>query len=206
MFTLIFEVRSKQFISIQMNFTIRQAVPEDSEQLIQLTSLTPMNGVIGLRIARNPDFFTLLHLSESFIMLVAENSMKQVTGCFAATKSYMSIGGEKSVVYYLRDLKIHPGYKGSLLAYSLVKKMYETLMERGADILCCTMASGNDAVVPFFKGRAGIPAFTEVAKYNIYQLLPKHNSKFSNSESLTNTTMIADFFQHRFQPVFHTAL
>lgn len=182
-----------------MNFIIRHAVPEDSEQLIQLASLTPMNGAIGLRIERNPDFFKLLDLSESFIALVAENNMKQLTGCFAATKSYLSIGDEKSVVYYLRDLKIHPRYKGTLLAYLLVKKMYEILMERGADILCCTMALGNDAVVPFFKGRAGIPAFTEVAKYNIYQALPKHNSKFSNCEKLTNTTIIADFFNTGFK-------
>ena len=57
-----------------MNFIVRNAVPGDSEKLIELTSLAPMKGKIGLRIDRQPDFFRLLHLSGSFITLVAENN------------------------------------------------------------------------------------------------------------------------------------
>ena len=134
-----------------MNFTIRTAVSEDSDKLIELASLTSMKGAIGLRIERKPDFFRLLHLSESFIMLVAENNSQQIIGCFAATQNTMCINGKKLPVYYLRDLKIHPDYKGSMLAYLLAKKMQIRLLNEGADILCCTMASGNNAVVPFLK-------------------------------------------------------
>src|SRR5215831_6381889 len=148
-----------------MQFTIRDAVPEDSDKLIELISLTPMNGVIGLKIDRKPDFFRLLHLSQSFIVLVAEDNTQQIIGCFAATKDEMCIEGKSSLVYYLRDLKVHPDHKGSMIAYHLVKKMHGRLLKEGADILCCTMSSGNEAVEPFFTGRAGIPPFTEIAKY-----------------------------------------
>lgn len=182
-----------------MNFIIRDAVPEDSDQLLELTALTSMKGAIGLRIDRQPDFFKLLHLSESFIVLVAENNLQQIAGCFSATKSYMSIEEEKSVVYYLRDLKVHPKYSGSMLAYSLVKKMYKRLLKEGADILCCTMAGGNNAVIPFFQGRAGIPAFTEVAKYNVYQLLPSYNSKLPADETPADKSALADFFNKSFR-------
>jgi predicted N-acetyltransferase YhbS len=181
-----------------MQFIIRDAVPEDSDKLIELTSLAPMKGTIGLKIDRQPDFFRLLHLSESFIMLVAENNQEQMIGCFAATKNKMVIGNEIMEVYYLRDLKIHPDYKGSMLAYSLVKNMYTTLLQKGADILCCTMASGNDAVVPFFKGRAGIPAFAEVAKYNVYQILPSYNAKLSSIQAGKDITLLAEFFNKQF--------
>jgi hypothetical protein len=183
-----------------MQFTIRNAVPEDSEKLIELTSLAPMKGTIGLRIDRQPDFFRLLHLSESFITLVAENNRQQIIGCFAATKNKMRIGDDVRDVYYLRDLKIHPGHKGGILAYSLVKNMYATLLQKGADILCCTMASGNDAVVPFFEGRAGIPAFKEVAKYNVYQILPSYNAKFSGTQAGNDKNLLADFFNKQFMP------
>jgi len=182
-----------------MNFTIREAVPKDSGKLLELTSLTAMKGAIGLRIDRQPDFFRLLHLSESFIVLVAENNLQEITGCFAATKNYMCIEDKKSIVYYLRDLKVHPKYNGSMLAYSLVKKMYQRLLKEGADILCCTMAADNDAVMPFFRGRAGIPYFTEVAKYNIYQLLPTHNSKLSANETPADKSALADFFNNCFK-------
>ncbi len=182
-----------------MQFTIRDALPSDSEGLIALTSLTPMEGKIGLKIDRKPDFFRLLHLSDSFIMLVAENNKQQITGCFAATKNKMYIDSKISVVYYLRDLKVHPDYKSSRLAYYLVKKMYNRLLNEGADILCCTMASGNDAVVPFFEGRGGIPPFIEIAKYNIYNILPSYNSKFIKQEKQVDPIILADFFNTCFK-------
>lgn len=181
-----------------MQFTIREALPEDSDQLIELTSITPMKGVIGLRIDRRPDFFRLLHLSDSFILLVAENNMNQIIGCFAATKNKMCVNGKTCHVYYLRDLKVNPHYKGSMIAYHLVKKMHNRLLKEGADILCCTMASGNDAVIPFFEGRAGIPSFSEIAKYNIYQLLPSYNSKFSIQKNQC-PNLLADFYTSSFK-------
>ncbi len=181
-----------------MNFIVRNARPEDSEKLIELTSLAPMKGTIGLRIDRQPDFFQLLHLSESFIALVAENNEQQLIGCFVATKNKMRIADTVRDIYYLRDLKVHPEHKGSPIAYSLVKNMYSILLKEGADILCCTMASGNDAVVPFFKGRAGIPAFEEVAKYNVCQILPSYNSMFLNTQSFENKKLLADFFSKQF--------
>src|SRR6185437_6985632 len=110
-----------------MNFIVRNARPEDSEKLIELKSLAPMKGTIGLRIDRQPDFFQLLHLSESFIALVAENNEQQLIGCFAATKNKMRIADTVSDIYYLRDLKVHPEHKGSPIAYSLVKNMYSIL-------------------------------------------------------------------------------
>ena len=176
-----------------MQFTIRDATPEDSDKLIELTSLTPMEGVIGLRIDRKPDFFHLLHLSETFILLVAETDKGEIVGCFAATKKNMHIDGKCSHVYYLRDLKVNPDFKGSMVAYVLVKKMYKRLLKDGADILCCTMASGNDAVVPFFQGRAGIPLFSEIAKFSVYQMLPSFEAKFSFSENHC-VSRLADFY------------
>jgi len=182
-----------------MKFTIRDAKPEDSNKLIELTSLAPMKGIIGLRIDRKPDFFRLLNLSESYILLVAEDNIQQIIGCFAATKHSMCIDGKTSIVYYLRDLKIHPDYKGSILGYKLVKTMYNRLLKANADILCCTMAAENDAVLPFFSGRANIPAFTEVSKYKVYQLLPSYYSKLSNKVNTTGNSKLASCFADYFK-------
>src|SRR5437868_4985315 len=108
-----------------MPFNIRDGQQKDSDKLIELTSLTPMKGIIELQVQRKPDFFRLLQLSESFILLVAENKEQQIIGCFAATKSKLQLNSKSRMVYYLRDLKVHPRYKGSTVAFSLVKKMYE---------------------------------------------------------------------------------
>ena len=177
-----------------MNFIIRDATPKDSGKLLELTALTPMKGTIGLRIDRQPDFFSLLRLSESFILLVAENNSQEITGCFAATKSYISVDDKVIAAFHLRDLKIHPEYSGSMLAYLLVKKMHERLLKEDADILCAAMAAGNKAVIPFFAGRAGIPAFTEAANFNVYQILPKHNPRLTDNKTTTGKCALAEFF------------
>ncbi len=182
-----------------MQFKIRDAQQHDSDGLIALTALAPMKGSIGLRIDRKPDFFKLLHLNDSFIMLVAENSIHQITGCIAATKKKMYIDGKISIVYNIRDFKVHPGFKNSRLAYYIVKKMYARLLQEDADILCCTIASGNDAVAPFLTGRGGIPPFIEIAKYNIYNMLPSYNSTYKYEEKKVDPLIIADFFNTCFK-------
>lgn len=175
-----------------MNFLIRDALPGDSDKLIRLTGLSPMNGTIGLRIDRNPNFFSLLQLSGSYILLVAENKEKEIIGSFAATKSKLCIMGKPTIAYYLRDLKIHPDKKELPIAYLLVKKMYERLKALGADILYCTAAAGNNAVIPFFEGRAGIPSFVTVSNFNVYELLPKASKK-EIIESLKSNTVLEKF-------------
>ena len=76
--------------------------------------------------------------------------------------------------------------------------MYATLLQKDADILCCTMASGNDAVVPFFKGRAGIPAFDEVVKYNLLPDSSFIQCQIFNTQPGEDETLLADFFNNQF--------
>ena len=55
---------------------IREATPEDNNQLLDLTSQTPMQGFLSLRIDRNPDFFSLLELRGASVTLIAEYDKK----------------------------------------------------------------------------------------------------------------------------------
>ena len=181
-----------------MPLTIREARTEDSPGLTQLVRLTPMQGLIGLRTERNPDFFELLRLSLDFILLVAVDGLNEIRGCFAATKNNMRVSGGVRVVYYLRDLKVHPESHGSMVAFRLVREMYKRLIEKEADILCCTMASGNEAVVPFFGGRAGIPPFSTIGRFNVYQILPA-KKKLNEEERNVAPLSLADFYNRSFE-------
>jgi ribosomal protein S18 acetylase RimI-like enzyme len=171
-----------------MKFTIREALPTDSNMLIELTRLTPIQGIIGLIIDRKPNFFDLLKQSGVFIVLVAVDDNNMIRGCFVATKEDIRLKCEETSAYYLRDLKVHPDYRGSKVAFMLVKKMYERLKQEGADILYCTSAAGNASVMPFFEGRAGIPKFTETSTFNVYQILPR---PYSGNETATVSSIIA---------------
>ncbi|QMU28172.1 GNAT family N-acetyltransferase [Adhaeribacter radiodurans] len=135
-----------------------------------------MKGVISLRVDRHPDFFELLRQRGEFIALVAENENKEIVGCFTAARQNFMYRQNQTPVFYLGDLKVHPFLKGSSLAYRLVGHMYDELKKHNADLLLCTAADGNQAVMPFFDGRLGIPQFKRMGRFFIYQVLPRRTS------------------------------
>jgi len=152
---------------------IRYATDDDNESLTRLAALTPMEGSIGLRIDREPDFFGLLGERGEYKVWIAEDETGEITGSFSATKIPFYIRHRLQWIHYLGDLRIHPRHRGSSLAYRLVKKVHAQLLQDSADLLFCTAAHGNSAVMEFFTGRAGIPAFRQVATFIAYQLIPR---------------------------------
>jgi GNAT superfamily N-acetyltransferase len=179
--------------------TIRPAVPADSDNLITLTGLTPMKGVISLRIDRQPDFFALLQQRGEFIALVAETEQGELVGSFTACRQAYLYRQVPTAVYYLGDLKVHPALKGSSLAYRLVARMYQELKDQQADLLLCTAAQGNDDVMPFFDGRMGIPKFQKTGCFLVYQVLPRKST--SGYQALTSAPEnLTDFYASTYQP------
>jgi len=158
-----------------------------------------MKGIIGLRIDRKPDFFKLLRLGDSYLALVAITVENDIVGFFAAVKTSLCLLGKETTAWYVRDLKVHQAYKGSSVGFRLVKTMQARLKEVNADILCCTVAAGNDLVVPFFEGRTGIPEFIKLGDFNVYQLLPARdkNNEIKNL-SVANNSLTA-FFRRFFK-------
>jgi ribosomal protein S18 acetylase RimI-like enzyme len=185
---------------------IRKAIPTDNGQLAQLTAMTPMDGTIGLRIDRHPDFFGLLKERGNFIVWVAEDNDGSIIGSFSVTKELFNICGEKKWIFYLGDLKIHPSYRGSNLAFRLVKQMYRQLVQDGADLLLCNAAEGNAVVMDFFRGRAGIPEFIKVADFTAYQLIPRRCRRADNKDA-AGLTGLAGFYDDFYATyVFHPVI
>lgn len=175
---------------------IRKAIEPDNEGLIALTRLTPMKGLISLRIDRKPDFFRLLRQrGDNNIVFIAEDEAAAIVGSFSATRQLFDTGGHTVPVYYLCDLKIHPQYQSSTLAFRLVQCMYKWLQQNNADLLFCTAASGNTPVTSFFNGRAGIPTFSNCGQFNIYQLLPKPFNDASQCKPRLATAELSGFYK-----------
>lgn len=103
---------------------IRNATVHDNDKLIELTSLTPMAGAISLRIDRKPDFFLLLKKRGEYKVIVAEKRHK-IIGSISCSTQPTIVCNKEHLVYYIRDLKVHPDFTGTRLAYRLVKAMLE---------------------------------------------------------------------------------
>jgi hypothetical protein len=174
--------------------TIRLATENDSAGLLVLSAMTPMSGTISIRIDRYPDFFDLLKQRGPYIAIIAEDEEKEIVGSFTATRQTFYIDKQAVSVYYLADLKVHPGYTGTTLAYRLVKAMREELESSSADLLLCTTADGNQLVSPFFNGKAGIPPFEQIATCIIHQLLPSPNYNDESAAKLSRTQLPTEDF------------
>ena len=177
-----------------MGIHIRFACAEDSERLILLTALTPMDGAIRLRIDRGPDFFALTNArGPSKVLIAVDDANETIIGSFSfSNQTYHSFHRTYSVVY-LADLKVHPDYSKTRASYLLVRKMFATLLSKGADLLYCTAVNDNFKVMPFFGGRAGIPSFMTLAIFKSYQILPRRSN--SGLPQVVPFNTICDFYK-----------
>ncbi|MFI5155652.1 MAG: GNAT family N-acetyltransferase [Chitinophagales bacterium] len=168
---------------------IRKALASDSPGLNRLASLIPIGGSISLRIERQSDFFLLLRKRGDYTVWVAEDQDGAIVGSFSKTKQAFVINGKRRGVTQLADLRIHPAFLGTDLAFRLVKSMWDELREEEVDILYCMAAHGNLMADAFFGGKLGIPPFQKLSTFLVHQLLPKkmrkrHTREFANETEL----------------------
>lgn len=151
---------------------IRIATQEDNKQLVSLSSLTPMEGVVSICTQREPDFFSLLYRKGEPHVLVAEDNNK-IVGCVSIVKMRMMLLNLSTTFFYLCDLKVHPEYRNKKVGTNLSKAMHEYLKEADADILFSNVADGNFKVMPLFNGKSGIKEVVSIGNFYILQLVPQ---------------------------------
>lgn len=150
---------------------IREATRNDNEGLLSLTAITPMGGDIGIRSDRYPDFFRLLDRRGPSRVLVAEEG-RTIVGSLSANRVAVYVEGNPETVHYVGDLKVHPDHRKSGLATGLLKAMQRDLQAAGADLVLCTAAFGNERVLPYMEGPAGLPRTVALGVFKVYQFLP----------------------------------
>jgi len=191
-------------INEKANIIIREGTPSDNEALVNLTSQTPMQGKISIRIDREPDFFRLLDMRGSSFVIVAE-LQNTIIGCCSASSVDVFVDGKPEVVFYLADFKIHPDYRKSTVAMRIGKAMLQKFELLDADLLFGTAAYGNDDVKPFFTGRAFLPKAEEVGIFNVFLIIPtsfkKKNIKYHLGEVplISSTISFFNNFMKKYQ-------
>ena len=101
------------------DFGLRDATPADNQGLIELAASCPMNGEIGLRMDRRPDFFALNRLEgERWNVAVAERN-GEVIGCIAISERNAFVNGAPTRTGYVGDFKVHPAHRDTRVADAL---------------------------------------------------------------------------------------
>ena len=112
----------------------RLATEKDNKQLLNLTSSTPMSGIISLRIDRNPNFFELLRIrGESKVFVASEN--KIIIGCVCVSKEQTYVKEKIRRLYYVCDLKVDHLYRNKGIGMQLTNEVTKYLATEKADLV-----------------------------------------------------------------------
>lgn len=144
---------------------VRPAAPADNAALIGLAAACPMDGDIGLRVDRAPDFFALNRLEgESWEVAVAGDAGGDVVGCVALSARTAWVNGALAPTFYAGDLKVHPDRRGGEAADALERWVVETASETDPDrLLMLTILKGNRSMEKRMPGPRGLPVLERFA-------------------------------------------
>lgn len=115
---------------MSFRYNIRCAEPTDSEALLTLFEQTPQDGNIRLNFERQPNFFhaTQVVTSDAEVWLMEDLTEELLIAAFSIGKREVYVNGEKQLIRYSNDLRIHPDYMGGRTLFRLFKK-YKELMQ-----------------------------------------------------------------------------
>jgi hypothetical protein len=150
---------------------IKEAHISDNDDLIALARATPMDGLISLRIDREPDYFSLLSLRGQGKVFVASIN-GSIAGSISVAYRKVYISGKPTLIGYIGDLRVLPHYSGSRVTYHLLKALLDYAHSLDVDIYFCVTARGNKRIRSLLEGRMGFPKFHSIGKFYVYQLLP----------------------------------
>ena len=154
----------------------RAATSDDNSGLIELTAKSGMTGDIGLRIDRNPDFFSLLKMRGPTKVFLAEEN-KKIIGAICVSLKKIYVGGEVLPLQYIGDFKVAEEYRNRGIGLKLCDEVANYVISKNADLAFLNVSKGNTKPFSFFTNRPGIPDFDNIGIFNIYQIIGKKMQK-----------------------------
>ena len=163
---------------------VRDATVEENDALVGLAAACSMDGDIGLRVTREPDFFQLARLEGSAWRVGVAEMNSRVVGCVMGAVRHSYLSGVPRPTLYVGDLKVHPSARRTGVADALSEWVRCTLAEMGGidTPLLLTILAGNRAMESRTPGRGLVPRFARFATIralSIPLLFPRAEAKDS---------------------------
>lgn len=158
---------------------IKEATIQDNEGLLELGKISSMEGEFSMSIDRSPDFFRLLKKRGEYKVFIAKKN-EAIIGSVSLTYQKVLINGKKNIAGQIGDMKIHPEYRGGLLAFRLISKLSKFVNTNPPDLLYCHTINGNKLVESLLNGRIGLPKFHFAGHFMINLILSSPKKKYSN--------------------------
>ena len=150
------------------DLVIRECRAADSEALCELVGSIAMGDRIRIVFDRSPDYFTGTAVQAQSPMTIGcfRNDGRAV-GVFTLGFREVLVGGQKQLIYYLSDLRIHPEYRGGRLLFKGFAKLREIV---GDDTFLQTLIlEDNVAALKLLTSRrANLPSYHPAGRYQTF--------------------------------------
>jgi len=154
------------------SIALRDAKPTDNDALIAVAAACSMEGDIGFRVAREPDFFQLARLEGSTWRIGVAEVDGRVIGSVMGAVRNAYLHGAPQATLYAGDLKVHPAARRAGVADALSEWVRCTLAAMGgSDMpLLLTILAGNRAMENRTPGRGRVPPFARFATIRAFSI------------------------------------
>jgi S-adenosylmethionine-diacylglycerol 3-amino-3-carboxypropyl transferase len=154
---------------------VREAVAADNGALLALAAGSPMEGGLGLRLDRGPDFFALTRVQGKWsrVSVVDEGWPGRLAGCVAVAERTLHLSGNPTRTFYASDLRVAAPARGRGVADALVRSVAEAARERAGPSATVWLAvlAGNTAMEARLGGPRGLPKLSHCARVESHALL-----------------------------------
>ena len=151
---------------------VRDATTDDNNALIALAAACSMEGDIGFRVTREPDFFQLARLEGSVRRIGVAEVDGRVVGSVMGAVRHAYLHGTPQPTLYVGDLKVHPLARRAGVADALSEWARCALAEMGGSEtpVLLTILAGNRAMESRTPGRALVPRFGRFATIRAFSI------------------------------------
>jgi len=167
----------------------RLANDSDNDGIIALTERCPQEGMITFFINRTPKFNTIHRLldPQSWHYVACDN--EKIIGLVGIIHFEGKVLGECRRIGYMLDFRLDKEYRGSLVAFRLVKNAIDYLRKTGVNMVIANFLKDNNRSLVFAKGRAGIPPAYYLGQNNVFNLIAYRSYKPDNRFTIEKLTL-----------------
>lgn len=162
---------------------------EDNAEILKLSHTCPQRGIVEAYPDRSP-VFRRLHkqLSPKSYHIVARKA-DSLIGAFGAVYTNLKFRSTEFDAAFLVDLKVHPDYRRSTVAYRLVKETVRHLREENnTNLAVATFLKDNEYSLIFTQSRAGVPEARYLGDFRVFNLVPLKRYRVSGQFSIGHPT------------------
>lgn len=131
---------------------IREATPEDNQELQELQAKCPQGKTLIVSIINMPDFFGRAKAYEDYKVYVACED-DQIIGSAACAVREATVNGKPNRVGYEFQYFISPSYRGRGVAKQIHKEIEDHLLQNGAVLSYLLVMEGNFPAMRLFEGQ-----------------------------------------------------